>query len=409
MHRNIKSETFLQSHKFILLYVYPTGLLLHFLIWNYFEVSSSLVIYGIKLSGLLIILTFFLKLKINPFKHRENVFILISMILLVFWGLVMPIVNNDAINWFYYISDSLGLLATFFYFFIFYHLLEKKYIIIDDLYNLSVHSMVIISCIIILGYILSGGHKVSIPPEIHYALAIYFSSFAIRAKIRKFHSFFFLAIVGLGVVVSLLRMNLLIALLSFIVSYFWQLFFLKKNINIKSPILIIIIGIVFFSFFSEIFLDRMDSLTLSEDFGSSSETVFADNSANQRFLEATIVLMEMEQQSYITWLFGKGFGAEYKNFNGLVEHYLERQHHAHITVVAVLLRNGLLGVIIYIIPLILSLITLLTKNKSLFISTIGLLFSYFAMMTDQYLYWGLHYSLAMSIWIYSWRVNRASI
>jgi len=312
----------------------------------------------------------------------------------------MPFWVGEKINWFYFFGDAVGASATFFYFFYLYYLLERKLVFIEQVYKIIIHSAILISIGIIFNYFLSGGGKVSIPPEIHYSLAIYFVSLGIGYRFGKQMKVWYIAIIVLAIIVSIFRMNLIISAGSLIVGYLWSIF-RKGKLGIRTFVLgCLFIAITIF-FFGPVLEERFSSLAISEDV--SSDNVFMDESANQRFLESTLVLLEMENQNILTLILGKGFGAEYTNVGRIIEHYPERQHQLHMTITSVFLRNGILGLIIFLIPVAFIVFDVFTRNQRLFAASIGLLFTYIALMTDQYLYWGLLYSISLSIWLYSRR------
>jgi O-antigen ligase len=212
-----------------------------------------------------------------------------------------------------------------------------------------------------------------------------------------------LAIVVLGSVASGMRINFLVAGLSILAGYGWVL--LKRpsvQAVLRMGVVLAMLGVVGVLFRDKL-IDRFQSVGLEETVDVSTGQVFTDPSAASRFLEGLLVVRELETHRRAI-LLGKGFGGTYENFDNLIPHYPQRQHHAHNSVLTILLRNGLVGVIaIFSIPLVLV-FDMLRKDRERFVAAHGLLMTYVALMTDQYLYWGLLYGLSFALW---WHARRA--
>ena len=384
----------------VLVIIVPVLLTTHGLIWGSLGTSSSAMVYGVKLSSLLFIFIMMINLGTKPIFFKKNSKNLNFFLLIFLTGLLTPFVIQDKLNFFYYLSDSIGFLILFLTIFYVRFLLEKKIIEVKDLYNVLIWSMFLISLGIIVNYFLSGRGKVSIPPEIHFALAIFFCSYFIGYRFSKLHKLFTLLLILVAVFLSQFRMNMVIAFGSILIGYLWSM---KVGSNKEVFKKIIILGFLVFTvfyMFSDILIDRLDSIKLSDDFGSDITTVFEDKSANQRFIESYLVLKEMDDYEFLIKFLGKGFGAQYTNIGNVIPNYPLRQHHVHNTIMTLYIRNGLMGILIFLLPTIYMVKGFFSKKRNFFLITVGMLFAYVALGTDQYIYWGLNFGICIAIFQY---------
>lgn len=380
----------------------PVLFFAHGVVWTKLGYSSATLIYGNKLVGLFIIAAVVGNYGTKIFL-RETSEVLGIATLLVTLGCLAPFAYEDKINWFYYTADAVGLIATFLYFFCIFFLLVKRIISVDYLYRLLTLHMAVICGAIVCNYILSAGEKVSIPPEIHYPLAVYLVGALLGRRKSSRLGLITTAVVLTGIIMAQFRINLLIVLSGIILVVTRRFFLGHWRLNLRKLFPIISVALLLSVSFSEKLIDRIQSIALVSAEEASFQTPFSDASANQRFAEADLVLKELSRQPFYVYLIGKGSGAEYSNDNGAIPHYPERQHHVHMTPLVVLLRSGILGLCIYLLPLLLAIYTAFNRNVDLFIASAGVILTYLALMTDQYLYWSPTYGISLAVWLYVWR------
>ena len=114
--KNLK-KIHIQITKIVLVFIIPLLFTLHGLIYNSTGVSSSGIVYSIKLATFLSIvplikaygLYVFKDIQINALK---NIFILI-----VFFNIISSLINVKNISFFYFFADLAGLSITFIYIF----------------------------------------------------------------------------------------------------------------------------------------------------------------------------------------------------------------------------------------------------------------------------------------------------
>lgn len=313
-------------------------------------------------------------------------------------GLINPIFINQEINLFYFIADYVGISVMFFSLIYLNYMFYIGVIEIEWITNLLVKSTLYISLGTIITFFLFKGNKVSTPQEIHFGLATIISLSSIHGiansyfKLSKLN--FLLLIVS--AILSQLRMNLIIIIFSFLAINLKTIF--------KNPIRAFYLFIISFSiayiliyFTGDIATERISTIIDMVD-QDNYEDGLVERSANQRILEATLILEEFQKQNYWIKFFGKGFGAHYKNIGGLVTHYPEWVHNSHITIFSILIRNGFFGVLLFLTPILMALWKYATSSKTIqIVQSVILISFYLALMSDQYVYWGFLYALSLSM------------
>ena len=295
-------------------------------------------------------------------------------------------------NVFYYFADAFGLVSFVYLFWFIRRAIIKSFLSIAELVNPIIQSTKRISLIIIFYSIFSNFDKVSIPPEIHFGLALTIGFFfAKKSDIR----------VDLGTLILLLIASILslmrIYVVVFIVStLFSVLSYLKSSMGVKSKIRIVsLLSIGFLLTYitaGDIVQERFKSMALvgsSESALESENEFFTDNSIETRFLEAKYIQQSIQQTNLYFLFFGRGFGAEYDYLFG-------KKHHSHVAYVSVLFRNGVIGLILFFIIVLFSL-KIFSGNEYLRIFGLSMLVTAFALITDQYVYYGLHLSVCLAL------------
>ncbi|ELJ8713342.1 hypothetical protein RUK96_002577, partial [Vibrio cholerae] len=160
---------------------------------------------------------------------------------------------------------------------------------------------------------------------------------------------------------------------------------------------------LFYFLNKNVILDTLYSFSLDLSGGA---ITFENSSANQRLIEISLILRELSNYDWYTYVFGKGFGALYYNYTGAVPHYDYEVHHAHSSPFLIMLRNGVIGVV-FIFTLPILFFPLLRKNDINVIVFSGLLSTYAALLVDQYIYWGALFAISLALCSSLFNVNRA--
>lgn len=384
----------------------PLLLLLHGYIWtSEGGLSSAVLVYAMKLAPLAYLMgaSLFLGPK-RVLKALRSRIAIVGVVFLLL-GLASPFVYQSQPSLFYYAADAAGMGATFAYF-----LVTKELFRTADtnrlrsvIFRVMVAGAAATSAVILGLYFWSGGNKVSIPPDIHYgiALAIVLYLTAARASVVLAP----LVIIA-GVGASQFRMNIIVAVLATGAAWFWTLIFDRSQMRWgtigKTALLVLVLAGLF-------------SQPLLSTFGRFGSFVWSPSQAiveietegglpvDQRYLESYLVFQEMKQQP-ASFLTGKGFGATFDTAEVLKGHGA-REHSIHNSIAALFLRNGIFGVLLFLLPAILAVRTIFCGDRGLYVASIGLLVIYAACMTDQYVYWGGYYGIALAVWYCSWRAK----
>ena len=124
-----------------------------------------------------------------------------------------------------------------------------------------------------------------------------------------------------------------------------------------------------------------------------------DDSTNQRFVEASQVFEQMNE-NWTSYLFGMGYGALYENTLVLNSHYNLFQHHLHASPVAILFRMGVFALIVYFAIAYLAIKLMLSRSDIHFIAGIVLFMQWLSSLMDLYLFWGFSFSLSIAFALY---------
>ena len=390
--KNLK-KIHIQITKIVLVFIIPLLFTLHGLIYNSTGVSSSGIVYSIKLATFLSIvplikaygLYVFKDIQINALK---NIFILI-----VFFNIISSLINVKNISFFYFFADLAGLSITFIYIFYLLYIFKHQNLLFFKILNYCFKSAVFISLGIIVNYLISNGNKVSIPPELHYIISLTFVSILIGFKKEIFMKIVFISILIIGIMTSQLRINLLLMILSVSFGLYWVFRYKKLKNSLLYFLIVTFIAIIIISSFQEILLSRLESLQFTEI---NSNNILVDNSANQRVLEVLAILDTIKDSNFFLLIFGHGFGATYNDMMNLIPHYPLTMHNSHVAYFSIFFRNGLLGLIIFITPLIYSLKFIFMKSQISFVFCVAIFLTYIALIFDQYVYWGFYFALSVS-------------
>lgn len=396
----------------------PVLLLLHGYIWTSSGgTSSAVVVYLMKLAPLCYLLAGLLALGIRGIisaARSPAVAVMASVIVL---GLVAPFLLGARPSMFYYAADAAGLAATFGYILVTYALLKQFPGLRGMIFWVMVVGAVVTSAVIVGLYVWSGGNKVSIPPDIHYGIALglltYLASLAEKFRFKLGP----LAIMA-GVGASQFRMNMLVAGISIAASWFWVVA-LKRGARFHLRLLetALLIAVMVLPFSSPIYdtLERfglvmwnpMEAISAiiggnAQILGEVNDKDLAGQAVDQRYVETLLVFQEVMRQP-LAFITGQGFGATFENTASVISTGGEREHSVHNSLAALLLRNGLPGVMVFLIPAVFAIRTAFRPERALFISSIALLAIYLACMADQYVYWGGYLGIAIAVWLFTWR------
>lgn len=380
--------------------VIPILLFLHGLDWiiqnktGVSSVNGDICLYLIKISPIPFLLLSINNYGIKPFLLKSTFCINLLFLFLFLFGLLNPFFSKFEISFFYYLSDFFGLLILLLSINIFTYALLKKHISLSFLFSTYFKSLFSICIVIFLYSILSFGQKVSIPPEIHFHISIFMGMIFFRFdgfRIGKVKLFFIIA----AIVLSQMRIYLIILFLSGILFLFFYLFIQKKwkLFGKNLPLILLVISMIVL-FAGDTILERINSVNTIQDSSIYDDEFFEDASAQQRLIEATSIFKKIENSSTYYLVFGQGFGAQYDlvSIDGS-----KIKHHSHVAYISILFRNGILGLCILIVPLIQLIKNLFTKNLLQYFISTALLLTYFAFLTDQYIYWGFTFAIAISM------------
>ncbi|EII3002951.1 hypothetical protein LG784_002853 [Vibrio cholerae] len=388
--------------KLVLYILNPALLLTHGIIWSSYGLSSAQIVYSMKLSYLLILFGMLwhcgFRMKLNL--HIVEKYIISGFFIISILSLAAPFFSEMG-SLKYTISDFLGFILIPIYYYVTMNFISSSDMSLERLVQILISATFFSSLAVLLMYIYTGGQKVSIPPEIHFggALAVGYLIF----KFDKIKPFLFVEIVVIisACVFSLQRVNLFVLFIPIMI------FFILNIVNFKRlvPVTIIISSFVclFYYLNKSVILDTLYSFSLDLSGGA---ITFENSSANQRLIEISLILRELSNYDWYTYVFGKGFGALYYNYMGAVPHYDYEVHHAHSSPFLIMLRNGVIGVV-FIFTLPILFFPLLRKNDINVIVFSGLLSTYAALLVDQYIYWGALFAISLALCSSLFNVNRA--
>lgn len=375
----------------------PALMTVHAVIWYGRAVSSSAAVYGLKLVGAGFLVVFLLRYRPSALVRRSLLPVWVPAVLLFVTGVLTPIGFLSETEPGYYLTDAVGWLATPAYIGAIYFLLRRGYVTLEALFDLLTWATAIVCFGLLVAWFLTGGEKVSIPPDIHLGIAVTLARWlTARGGNRAVHHAT-VAVILLGVAASAFRMNYVVTMLTIAAGIGWSLWrqpaprALLRAVGVAA-----LLGLVVLGFWQQV-RGRVESVALAGEVDLAAGQVVADRSAGQRFLEGVLIADEVSQAP-LALVAGKGFGATYANTGGLIPHYPARQHNAHSTILVVLLRSGLLGVLIVFSVPFLALRDVVSRERDRFVAGLGMLMTYVALMTDQYLYWSLSFGMAFAMW-----------
>ena len=352
----------------------------HSILWHSTGISSSIAVYGMKLVAVITLIPLLLG-GIFYFPKEKNFLFFNFLFFLVLLSSVISALLQDYFSLFYFIADLIGFSLFWFYVQFGYKIRVATKISTDEISRYFKGFLLLLSFIIIAGFIQSGGEKVSIPPDMHYAIIFCFLCLFLKNGGRSLiTSILFLSIVLLAAYLSLHRITLGAVVFSAISLLFISL----KNFSFKN------IFVVFFITLLSIYMILIYGSDLAVNFivsANESGDGFSDPSANQRILETGLIINEINNSPLISQLLGKGFGAHYFN-PGIIQHYPEYVHQGHPTPLILWLRNGSLGVILFLFLFFLSLKKFLSRKLDYVIYSAPLLYCCLASFFDLYVYWG---------------------
>lgn len=383
------SETLIRLGLYVLV---PLSLLCHGVLWILYKESSAVFVYLMKLSYLFVLVGMVLNLrgKIVTNLNFRDMLIILGYCFVCILSLIIPVITNDS-NFFYYITDFVGFALVPIYYIICLSYIRSKKNGFDYFLNILINATFLSSLVVIFYYFISGGDKVSIPPEIHFGGALAVSNLLFSKNKFEFNSFTRVFVIVLACVLSQQRINLIVIVIPIIVFIFLNFYNLKKIFVSACGVGFIVAGIVYFKY------DMVEQVVLSFAISESQQgSEFEDASANQRITEMNLIIREMTNHNDFVFLMGKGFGAEYENYAGAIPHYEATMHHAHSSPTLIWLRNGVIGVfIVFSMPLVFF--GLLKKSELGRVAYCGLLCTFTALLVDQYIYWGALFSLSLAM------------
>lgn len=125
-------------------------------------------------------------------------------------SLLVPFFFTDQTDFFYYITDSVGLILTIVSIIVFYQLLHVGAMTLNDIENIFAEFCLVLSIYMIIYYFASGGDKISITPEVHIPMAIVIGAYLSPVPHGYRPSIWLIALIGLACALSQLRENLVI-------------------------------------------------------------------------------------------------------------------------------------------------------------------------------------------------------
>ena len=358
----------------------PVLFLFHSVTWHSIGVSSSTAVYAMKIFAVITLIPLLMRGVI--YAPNDRGFLTFNLLVaLIFFSSFITVMWQDYFSLFYFLADSLGFLL-FCGYAQFGYMLRAKYSYVPSAISKELNVfLILISIVIILGFIQSGGQKVSIPPDMHFATIFCFLCFFLReSKLSMLTGIFFVLLVSVSAFLTLHKVSL--GAIGF--SFVYLLIYRLRNFSIKNVAVVLFLVLTFlfivFNFGSNLLNEFSVEINDAGD-------GFVGGSANQRILESLLIFDEMAQSSYLTQILGKGFGSHYFN-PGIIEHYPDYVHQGHSTPFILWLRNGVLGVSLFAFIAIYSFRSLFSKNPERLIFAAPLFYCCLASLVDLYIYWG---------------------
>lgn len=382
---------------FLLVFGYALMLLSHGILWGEQQFSSSFFVYGMKIS-----LACYVFLIVFLFPWTQRILTVRSAIFFIIFigSSLTPFLYSSTKSAFYYFADMGGFLVFGGTLLITKQLLVRRVFTIDDYLSFLQIFALAVSCVVIGCYVVFG-LKVSIPPELHGSLVssllliLFYST-------NTYRKVFFVG--GTLVVGGVFSLHVVTIFSIFFALALYGIFsWYEKKTNWSALLVLMIIFVVCLG---SVKLNSLNSLGRYEVFKPNRseymQDVFSKEKKDTEFvkqfllkktgvrgIEAYLVLAEMKQAGFGEALFGKGFGATFSNIEGLLPKKASFVHHAHITPIILFLRNGIIGVLLWVVAGVWSFKALFTKNRPQFIFAAGCTMNMIASLTDQYMYWGV--------------------
>jgi hypothetical protein len=369
--------------KISLFFLLPLFFLLHGWIWVSTGVSSALMVYLIKLSYLPIVVS----LSFSSGFSKDVFPVLIGMLLII-CGLLGSIFSIQDLGVKYFLADLFGFIVLWLSF-----LAVSSYVKQGNEYwwrmvSWIVGSTFMVSIVVVIYYFASGGDKVSIPPEIHFGAAIIIGLLLFYPDQRTTTNLIKFGVILAACILSQQRINFLVI---FVPVFVFVLHRVRNPLALfRFFLALLIVALVIFFVFHSLFLNLFMRMKFDISVGGIS---FQDNSANQRFIEAKLIMEEVGRLPMFQVLVGKGFGAEYANTGDVSVHL------AHSTPFVLLLRNGVIGVFLFFVICFSALSRLFRSNQHA-VASCGVLAMLMAMMFDQYVYWGFLFAASLALCLY---------
>lgn len=375
-------------------YIVPTALFIHGVLFRFTSTSSEVIVYGVKLVSLALVIALSSQIKFSE---------VFALCISSKWGIlaifvfaqstIVPLITNENINWFYYFADLLGFSVFIYSALLFRVIFQRRILTLADLMPCFTAALLITLAGTSINFFLGNGSKISTPAEIHVHLALFLIAYFTPLQPAVRSTWIQVMTVFAGVILTQFRMYFVIAISSIAFAFFRLL--KTRNFSVLAKAIVACIFVVLgFQFAGEIIQDRIDSVL-------SNNTELTDRSIDQRFVENDQMLSQLSLQ-YAGHITGCGFGAEYGNHLIDNAHYSKMQHHAHASPFVVLFRNGALGLFLIYGPLLVAFRMLFSKNTQTAI--IGYVFVCLAVagLTDLYIYWssqsGMVFALLLTRW-----------
>ena len=177
--------------------------LYHSVTWHSTGESSSIAVYSMKVVAMIVILPLLMSGALY-FPKDKGFLIFNSLVALTFVCSLVAVNSQTYFSMFYFLADSVGFLLFWIYA-QFGYMFRAKCSLGPSVISkeLSIF-LVLASIIIIFGFIQSGGEKVSIPPDIHFALVFCFLAIFLKeAKVSSFVSISFVLLIAVAAFLSL--------------------------------------------------------------------------------------------------------------------------------------------------------------------------------------------------------------
>lgn len=378
----------------------PALMAVHSVIWYGTGVSSAVAVYALKLVTLSVIAVVLLRYRIGPMLSRPLRPLLLGSTAVLLGSVIATAIHYDEVSLAYALSDAAGWLATTGYIVVLFYALRRGLLPVEDLFGALRWGTVIVCCGFIIAWAMTGGEKVSIPPDVHLGVALTLGRWLTARGTRRPVEHLLILVIVIGVVASAFRMNYVVTVFTILVSITW---ILVRDADLRRigrvAIILCVVAATAIGFREQV-RGRLESFALSSTVDIRSGEVLSDRSAGQRFVEGVLVIDEVIG-SPVALIIGKGFGATFDNSAGLIPHLDDQVHNVHSTPLTVLLRSGGLGLVLLLAVPLIACRDLFTRDPDLFVAALGLLASYLALLTDQYLYWSLSFGTAFALWLHA--------